>query len=217
MSGVIWEAVTFASKSKIVLAPDVSAELLIVPGPSKKGFYMGRITTKDEILHTDFAKHVDHAKAMLASKLEDLGLAYIHAYKLEPRLTYGSGWDQDALASQPGYDPHTHEKQKSQHAAFVEPIEKAMKSLPAPKTLQIPPQAFQYISRNDIESGKLKDIIDEFGDFYVVVKWSVRPRQKMKASDLVKHYKQMRSASADKHGNNYIKEIWVAEQFSKKV
>lgn len=73
-----------------------------------------------------------------------------------------------------------------------------------PKFSEAPPAFGQWITPKDIYA--IPTMIDNYGDFDVVVKWNMRDRQRMKASDLYRNYEQM-----SQNPNDSIREIFVAE------
>lgn len=73
-----------------------------------------------------------------------------------------------------------------------------------PKFAEAPPAFGQWVTPKDIYA--IPTLIDNYGDFDVVVKWNMRERQRIKASDLYRNYDEM-----SQNPNDSIREIFVAE------
>lgn len=143
--------------------------------------------------------------------IEISGLQSIGTHKLEPKLGYGGSWDQDTLKRMPGYDSEKHQK----HLDFVSSIQGVVKdfkkqvrkdSKKQRKFGDGPPISGQWITKNDVEL--IPDMIKTFGDFRIVIKWSMRPRQIIQASDFHKHYETIKKDAEVKTGD-YMREVWV--------
>lgn len=70
-----------------------------------------------------------------------------------------------------------------------------------------PPDIGQWITSDEIKNGRLKWVIDNYGDFWLIIKWSYSPRQTIKASELLKNYDRIMSGK--KTNDEYAREIFV--------
>lgn len=143
--------------------------------------------------------------------VEIKGLRSVGTHRLEPSLGYGGSWDQDAIKRMPGYDSNKHEK----HLAFIRGLQSVVDEFKkqtreeSKKTKKFgdgPPLSGQWITKADV--ALIPDMIATFGDFKVVVKWSMRPRQIINASDFHKHYETIKKDAEVKTGD-YMREVWV--------
>lgn len=156
-------------------------------------------------------KPTNEPEEELLVPVEIKGLRSVGTHRLEPVLGYGGSWDQDALRRMPGYDPKEHEKHSSFFQGLQSVVGKFKKQTreESKKTKKFgdgPPLSGQWITKADVEL--IPDIISTFGDFKVVVKWSIRPRQIINASDFHKHYETIKKDAEVKTGD-YMREVWV--------
>jgi hypothetical protein len=135
------------------------------------------------------------------------GLRSTGTHSLTPQIKYGGSWDQNALQNIKGYDKDQHEK----HTGFLKKLKNVTSDFqkqyePPKKFGDGPPTSGQFISKKDVEL--FPDMIETFGSFKVVLKWSLRPRQIINAIDLYKHYDTITKDAEVKTGD-YIREAWI--------
>jgi len=73
-----------------------------------------------------------------------------------------------------------------------------------------PPEYSQWIGKDDVKNGRLKWVIDNYGDFWLIIKWSYSPRQQIKASELLKNYDQI--IYGREQNKEYAREIFVRKE-----
>jgi hypothetical protein len=73
-----------------------------------------------------------------------------------------------------------------------------------------PPEYSQWIRGEDIKNGRLKWAIENYGDFWIVIKWSASPRETMKASEFLKNYEQIMSGKKAK--GDYAREVFIKHE-----
>lgn len=73
-----------------------------------------------------------------------------------------------------------------------------------------PPEFGQWISGDDVKSGRLKWVIDNYGDFWIVVKWSISPRQNIKASEFLKNYEHI--IHGKEAAGDHCREVFIRKE-----
>jgi len=123
----------------------------------------------------------EQVQADLMNKMKENGLPYIEAMKLKWR-------DLNRI--------------HQQNDEFIQKIQQATSEL------DFTPQLFDgtvkdgaWITGEDVENGKLQQAVNNYGDFWLVVKFERRPRQQIKASEFIKNYDQIVA--------NDIREVWI--------
>lgn len=144
-------------------------------------------------------------------KVEIPGLRYIGTHYLEPVLTYGSGWDEEALKRRPEYDPQKHAKRlglTQQLTGIIGDFKKEQQQAAKERRKfgDGPPEYSQFLNSDSIHM--IPDMVKTFGDFELVIKWDQKPRQIIWASDFYKNYDKIVKNSEVISGD-YIREVWV--------
>jgi hypothetical protein len=139
------------------------------------------------------SENLEQVQAGLSQKLKELGMPYVSVTKIKVS-------DTDSPENKEFTD-----KLKNVMADFQKEMEKPENQ---PKDFgKGPPEFTQWISKTDITDGRLQWVIDNYGDFWVVIKWSYSPRQQIKASELLKNYdRMMRGKEANQE---YAREIFI--------
>jgi hypothetical protein len=147
-------------------------------------------------------------------KIEVPGLSAVGTHKLEPVMTYGGSWDSEAMKRWPEYDPERHEKSERKAGELEGVMRQFQKEMSAemkrtPKFGDGPPKFGQWLSKDDV--ALIPDMIETFGDFWLIIKWAKRDRQAIKASDLHKNYDRI-FADAEVKTGDYAREIFVRDK-----
>ena len=134
--------------------------------------------------------------AALAEQLKKLGLPYTPALKL--KVVDTNTPESKAFLDKLGtvIDDFKKEMQKPEN-------------LPKPFGVG-PPEYSQWIRGEDIKNGRLKWAIENYGDFWIVIKWSASPRETMKASEFLKNYEQIMSGKKAK--GDYAREVFIKHE-----
>jgi GNAT superfamily N-acetyltransferase len=137
--------------------------------------------------------NIEQVYAELAATLKKLGLPYVQSLKLKI------------------IDTETPEKQamldklEDVIVAFQQEMEKPENQ---PKQFGMgPPDYSQWISGEDVKYGRLQKTIENYGDFFIVIKWAQSPRDVMKASDFLKHYEHIIAGKEAK--GDYAREVFI--------
>jgi hypothetical protein len=80
-----------------------------------------------------------------------------------------------------------------------------------PKDFGKGPMSFgQWVSAEDVKNGRLKWVIDNYGDFWLVIKWALSPRQIIKASEFLKNYDRIMRGK--NNNDDYAREVFVRDK-----
>jgi hypothetical protein len=134
--------------------------------------------------------------AALADQLKKLGLPYTQALKL--KVVDTNTPENKAFLDKLGtvIDDFKKEMQKPENQ---------------PKPFGAgPPEYSQWIRGEDIKNGRVKWVIENYGDFWIVIKWSASPRETMKASEFLKNYEQI--ISGKKAKGDYAREVFIRNE-----
>lgn len=152
-----------------------------------------------KIAHGGFAylghvgTNVEQIYAGLSDKLKELGLPYVHVNKLKIK----------------NLDTKERNDFVNQLKNVVSDFNKeTQKPENQPKDFgKGPPDFGQWISGEDIRTGRLKWVIDNYGDFWIVIKWSISPREQKKASEFLKNYDKI--ISGKEGAGDHCREVYV--------
>ena len=133
--------------------------------------------------------------AALAEQLKKLGLPYTQALKL--KIVDSNTPENKAFL----------DKLKTVIDDFKKEMQKPENQ---PKQFGGPPDHNQWITGNDVRNGKLKRVIENYGDFWIVIKWTISPRTIMKASEFLKNYEQI--ISGKKANGDYAREVFIRNE-----
>ncbi|HUW31683.1 MAG TPA: hypothetical protein VM223_08740 [Planctomycetota bacterium] len=202
-------------------SPDIFAAISRVPGPKGTGAWTATVNVEDR-KHPQYGERgpgrfyasSEQAAEGLRSWLTKMRLPGIGVSKLQGTLSYGGSWAPGALEKQAGYDAAEHDRYTSEldkiESAVRAAAEEAGKGPPPPAFGAVRPQHGNWITEQDATGGKLSMMVQEHGDFWLVLKWEKRARQEIKASAFAKHHDKI-VADAEV-GGDYLREVFVRER-----
>lgn len=140
--------------------------------------------------------NLEQVYAALSEQLKKMGFPYVQALKLKMK-------DSD----------------NPENTAFLEKLGNVLKDFqkemqkPENQPKQFgagPPEFGQWVSGDDVKNGRLKWVIENYGDFYVVIKWAMSSRQQIKASEFLKHYDHI--ISGKQAAGDYAREVYIRKE-----
>jgi hypothetical protein len=140
-------------------------------------------------------ENLEQCVAQLTQYLKNNGYPYTQVHLLKPR-------------------PRDTEEHKQFMAKLQNVVQQFQQDMTKPENQpkpfgKGPPEYGQWLTAEDVKSGRLKWTIDNYGDFWVVIKWSASPRQLIRASELLKNYDNIMRGK--KSNDDYAREIFVTQ------
>ncbi len=166
---------------------------------------------------TDFYRTEEQARSALAEMVRDYGLPTAMLPKVTtafPRSSADARYKPGVIERQPGW-PGDDLEGALETQNFVDQITGTLRNLKAEHKKPLPlgrkvPVRGTPITAEDVSSGRLAALVEEHGDFGLLVVWKRGRRQRMMASDFARNYSRMVSGAEVRSGDSLRGvEVWT--------